>query len=254
MGIPKLSTFVDHTFTKWQHRAITANEKLVIDGNSICYQLYDCDWTRGGSYRKFYDTVTTFFQALLASKIEPIVIIDGINEEKKIETTRSRRESSIKMIKEWQKNGRVHPYLLPLLAKEVFLDALQDLEIELCVVDGEADREIAAVANFYRCPILAEDSDFFMFNIVGGYIPFARFKLLGSTGRPEADVFHTEDFASQFGLHNKDLRFLIPAILGNDFLKRVNFRELKSPTAIVRYVSQFLTMENFITALCNEDS
>ena len=89
MGIPKLSSFVDQTFSKWQHRAITAYEKLVIDGNNICYH-----WTRGGSYHKFYDTVTTFFQALLASKIEPIVITDGIYEEKKIETTRSRRENS----------------------------------------------------------------------------------------------------------------------------------------------------------------
>ena len=99
--------------------------------------------------------------------------------------------------------------------------------------------------------ILAEDSDFYMymFNIVGSYIPFARFKLPSSTGRPEADVFHTEDFANQFGLHEKDLRFLIPAILGNDFLKRVNFRELKCPNAIVRYVSQFPTMENF-TIIC----
>ena len=256
MGIPKLSTFVDQRFTEWQHRVLAANEKLVIDGINICYQLYgeNHDWTRGGSYREFYDTVTAFFQALLASKIEPIVIVDGINEEKKNETTRSRREKSFKMMKDWQKNGRVHPNVLPLLAKEVFVDALQDLEIELCVVDGEADPEIVAVANSYECPVLAQDSDFYMFNIVGGYIPFSRFKLSRSTGRPEADVFHMQDFANQFGLRDKDLRFLIPAILGNDFLKRVNFRGLNAPNTIVQYVRQFPTMDNFIAALSKEDS
>ena len=154
-----------------------------------------------------------------------------------------------KKIKDWQKNGRAHPKLLPLLSKEVFLDALQDLEFELCVVDGEADPEIVAVANFYHFSRGLSDFYMYMFNIVGSYIPFARFKLPSSTGRPEADVFHTEDFANQFGLREKDLRFLIPAILGNDFLKRVNFRELKCPNAIVRYVSQFPTMENF-TIIC----
>ena len=204
----------------------------------------------------FYDTVTEFFQALLDSNIEPIVIMDGIDyDKKKIETTRSRREGSINMIKTWQKFGRINPHVLPLLAKKVFLDALQDLDVKLCVVDGEADPEIVAVANHYKCPVLAEDSDFYMFSIVGGYIPFSRFTLPTATAhQPEADVFHTAAFAEQYGLPSEDLRFLIPAILGNDFMKPVKHLKLGSSNAIVRHACQFLSLENFTTSLCKPDS
>ena len=69
----------------------------------------------------------------------------------------------------------------------------------LYVADGEADAVLVEVANFFHCPILLYDSDFFMFNVNDGYIPFDRFQW---TARPITDeAFFGRAFMEQYGLN-----------------------------------------------------
>ena len=115
--------------------------------------------------------------------------------------------------------------------------------IPFYVVDGEADEEIVAVANYYRCPVLAEDSDFYIFNIEGGYIPLQYFL---DSQMSKARVCYAPNFAEQFAFQDPALRFLIPAILGNDILKKVPYPGFDKLTTLVKSISRYPTLKEFL--------
>jgi len=127
----------------------------------------------------------------------------------------------------------------------VFIDALRSGDLPFYIADGEADAEIVALANFYGCPVLADDSDFYIFNIKGGYIPLQQFfeTLEDIT---EVRVYDTISMAQQFNLQDRDLRLLIPAILGNDFMKQVPYPHLQNPEAIIQTISRCLSVTQFL--------
>ena len=78
--------------------------------------------------------------------------------------------------------------------------------------DGEADPDIVSLANHLRCPVLSNDSDYYIFNLEGGYIPLNK---NNHGGRMR--VFYYKEFDRQFGFMDHDLRLLLPVFLGNDF-------------------------------------
>ena len=182
----------------------------MIDGN---------EWVLGGDYPGIYKTVRTFFDKLQKLSIEFVVILDGINKEEKTANVRKKQERRFEQIQQYQSDrsaDSAKSKVLPLLARLVFIDALQDVGVPFHIVDGEADTGIVAVANFYGCPVLTDDCGFYIFNVKGGYIPLRHFpKAL----KDETDVrvYNTTTMAEQFKLQDQDLRLLVPAILGNDF-------------------------------------
>ena len=56
------------------------------------------------------------------------------------------------------------PDVLPSLANDVYIQALIELNIKYVVVDGEVNVALVKVANFCNCPVLSDDSDFYLFN------------------------------------------------------------------------------------------
>ena len=205
MGIPDLTSFVEDK-RAWQCVLISSIKRLVIDGSNLCHKLYyqnGLEWTLGGDYPGFYKTVRTFFAKLQGLGIDFDVILDGIDyNNEKTGTVRQRREETYKQIRQHQRGRTVSKQfegVLPLLAKLVFMDALQDANVPFHVVDGEADPEIVAVANFHGCPVLAGDSDFYIFNIKGGYIKLQHFfealKKIEIEGIAEIEVYNVTSFA-----------------------------------------------------------
>ena len=79
-----------------------------------------------------------------------------------------RRQQKIQI--ELHKNESVKDKVFPSLGAEVYVNVLEELKIEYIVVDHEADDSIVGIANFYKCPVLSSDSDFYLFNIKGGYV------------------------------------------------------------------------------------
>lgn len=102
--------------------------------------------------------------------------------------------------------------ILPVFAMEV----LQCPIMELCVCDGEADAKVVKIASKYACPVLSVDSDFYLFNIIGGYIPSICFHWKSCP--IIAKVYHLKGFLKQFKYHDVSLCYMIPAIIENDFL------------------------------------
>ena len=222
MGIRKVTGFVKHNY-EWKYTIVRG--KVVIDGYSLCYHLYseNHEWEMGGEYHEFYKTVTKYFRQLQQMGIVPYVVIDGIDHDNsKYSTVVERCEQKIERIANMKFEGTstVAEAVLPLLAKTVFVDAVRDFELDFFIADGEADQDVVSLANHLRCPVLGRDSDFFIFNVDGGYIPISDPVDGGRAVDLSQKVrfFSYQDFDAQFSL-SSDFRLFLPFFLGNDFLE-----------------------------------
>ena len=71
------------------------------------------------------------------------------------------------------------------------------------------------MANAWNCPILSSDSDFFIFDIKGGFIPLSSFDWKSS--RLSANIFHRRKLASHLGIR-AELLPLFASLVGNDYV------------------------------------
>ena len=78
---------------------------------------------------------------------------------------------------------------------------------------SEADRDIASLAKDWECPVLSDDSDFFIFDVKGGFIPLSSFDV----GRLTARIFYRSDVASNLGIR-EELLPLFASLVSNDYV------------------------------------
>lgn len=85
--------------------------------------------------------------------------------EKKFSTIRQRLQHKIKEADSLSqgRNGCV----LPILTRRVFIQVLIQRGIPLVQCLFEADNEIACLAHQWNCPVLSNDSDFYIFDLPG---------------------------------------------------------------------------------------
>ncbi len=176
MGIREFSTFINQSFRHW--KAVSYQQKVIIDGNSICYTLCkNLPWALGGEYDQFASKVEEFFKTY--HFCDPIVVLDGVRcDGSKDETMRERREAGMIKMSEIQKSDSIVTSslgpgnILPTLTLITFIATLDRLKIEYYITDGESDKDIAALADEHECPVLSNDSDF---NLEHGFIHFDRY-------------------------------------------------------------------------------
>lgn len=85
--------------------------------------------------------------------------------DKKFPTLRQRLQSKIKDADSIShgRNGSV----LPILTRDVFIQVLIQSGVPLVQCPAEADWEIACLAHQWNCPVLTNDSDFYIFDLPG---------------------------------------------------------------------------------------
>ena len=238
MGIRYLTTLIEkhYPFKTW--RTIRLRGKLVLDGLSVSRTIASrkFDWIYGGQYWELRDYFIEFFKGLRYSGIDPIVIFDGVdyNQEKR-EARLSRMKQKIGNVFNtfYMTTDRSTDSVVPLFIDIVFCETLKELGVEFIFADGDADRDTARIANHYNCPVVANDSDYFIFNLKAGYIPL---DCLNWDKQPvEAKLYERDQFAYKFYFnHNPDLIYLIPAIMGNDFIKQVYSPSLKRDIEVTK--------------------
>ena len=108
---------------------------------------------------------------------------------------------------------------------------LDDVGVNCFVADGEADQSIVSLANFLQCPVLGNDSDFFIFDIKGGYIPITDSNGSLVTLHKPVRYFQASDFDGQFSL-SPEQRMYLPLILGCDISNGYPFRRLGIDSSI----------------------
>ena len=139
MGIPGLKSYVNPKSHLWEP-IILRDTKLVIDGSCLCYHLYKShgfDFRCGGQYSEFHHAVDSFFTALSSKRVECFVIFDGVDDpsDKKLETLQRRAIQNIQRANALAKSADDGQFLLPLLTKVAFLQALRDGGIQFAVCD-----------------------------------------------------------------------------------------------------------------------
>ncbi|XP_051526421.1 protein asteroid homolog 1-like [Myxocyprinus asiaticus] len=224
MGVRGLTSYVEGNhqfFTDMRFRDC----RLVIDGCSLYFRLYfnsGLDQARGGDYDKFAVLVQQFFAALSECNVKPFVVLDGGMDQtdKKFKTLQERTQSKIR---EAHALSRGSPgSVLPLLTREVFLQVLSELGVPLVQCISEADFEIASLAKHWGCPVLTNDSDFYIFDLHGGYLPYSFFQWNNVSGKATeryipAQLFTVNRFCSHFNHMNKQLLPLFAVVTGNDY-------------------------------------
>jgi hypothetical protein len=266
MGIQGLTTYMERYYSKW--RDVELKGHLVLDGYSICYSLYsrfNLDNIHGGQYWLFRMHVKEFFRILQRNSITSLVVFDGIDYkmEKEHEMLRRKRER-VRLVRKCllEDKPRLQArIILPLFCVEVFKETLRELKIEFFFVDGEGDWDTVAMANHHRCPVVAYDSDYFMYNIDGGYIPIDN--LYWNNSPITARLYLRADFVTKFT--NFELAYALPAMIGNDFLRKElvthaikddiyqNFPRRKFVCQLICYLADFASPEDFFAHLFTLD-
>ncbi|XP_072023210.1 single-strand DNA endonuclease ASTE1-like [Amphiura filiformis] len=234
MGVKGLTSFIEQ-----QHSLLLEYQlhdaRVIIDGYGCMFYLYSAHLDHGhhgGEYDAYEDKCRLFFTNLHKCNITPYVVFDGAYDldDKKLSTLRSRCEDRIKFAGNIA-DGR-SGYLLPVLCEHVLKKVMNDLSVPSVVCDFEADHEIAALANAWNCPVLGRDSDFFVMDITGGYLPLemldwnhvrkksAKSKADDRTAIFTAAKYTLTKFCKRFNV-KKELIPLLATITGNDYVDPV---------------------------------
>ncbi|KAM3858446.1 single-strand DNA endonuclease ASTE1 [Diretmus argenteus] len=224
MGVPGLTSYVEGNRQFFQDVKFR-DSRLVVDGCSLYFRLYftnGLDQQHGGDYDAFSFLVSQFLSALAACSIQAYVVLDGGMDpsDKKFSTLRQRLQSRIKDADKLSHghNGSI----LPLLTHEVFIQVLTQSRVPVVQCPAEADWEIACLAHQWKCPVLTNDSDFYIFDLPGGYLPLNFFHWTNLNGKAphhyiSARRYTTNGLCRRFGGMNRELLPLCAALTGNDY-------------------------------------
>uniref|UniRef100_A0A2M4BE15 Uncharacterized protein n=1 Tax=Anopheles marajoara TaxID=58244 RepID=A0A2M4BE15_9DIPT len=172
MGVRGLTTFIETNAEAYLKPFELHDTPLVIDGDSLCAQLFSRSNQKttpfGGHYDAYFRLVVDFFDMLRACRIVPYVLLDGGYESRKIVTVRERMKQKVHGIAHLTLESTRHT--MPLMLREVFVDAVRAAGVSLMRCAFEADDEVAILARKLDCPVMSYDSDFYIHNV--RYIPF----------------------------------------------------------------------------------
>ena len=276
MGITGLTTLIKKHYPPetWRTYTFRRGSRVILDGKNICYpKKLRYNWVHGGQYGELRDYFNRFFDCLRENGIKPIVVIDGVDYTgKKSKTKLSRQKKRILNIRNGLLENKQSDGVRPLFLIIVFCEIVKENGVKLICVDGDADQDIALLANHYNCPVVADDSDYFIFPLKAGYIPIDELRWYNSP--VTAKIYKRERFAYKFYFDSDPkMIYLIPAIMGNDFIKRRYFPRLKGniertvqkdiekgtkiasednekvkeTLELLYYISSFSTVEKFIS-------
>ena len=247
MGVKGLTTFAEGKKFRWNAKELPRGSKLVIDGNNMACELYrTChgkEWCHGGSYHEFYTTVKAFFSDLQQRGIEVFVLFDGIDcDDTQFDAMCQQRKEKSREIQSCQRRRQYGSHVVPLFTETVGVDVLRDLKIDFCFANGVADPTIVALANSLECPVLAADSDYFLYGLEHGFLEY---KLSVAEGKLKCrpPLYCVSVLADRCALRDPDLRFLIPAILGSKKLDPFRYDNLTTVEDVMNFAARLESVQ-----------
>lgn len=224
MGVKGFLSVIDNNLSTICGPIANIQGRLVIDGVSLLHCLYQehhLDWANGGYYAKLREIVLEFFGNLQSAGVRPIVVMDGAGIEGYVEDVVYRRNRTIGDISEnirkaHASEGREETrHFLPILSRDTFVHAVKEVSgVSLICADGKANTTVVRLANHYGCPVLANDTNYCVFDVRHGII-FHKYLTLGH-GVCKAYVFNRNRFFQvQLKLSDLSLVFAMVAILGD---------------------------------------
>ena len=150
-----------------------------------------------------------------------IVVFDGARiDDRKLATTLERSKKRI----DFSTKVSVNINLSPLLLRQTFINVLNEMNIPYVSAIGEGDDECVSLANHLDCYLISRDSDYYVYNLKKGYIPFDYVDVNPMKDEAgdfylSAQLFQNENLFLKFpGLTHSTLA-LACCLCGNDYLK-----------------------------------
>jgi len=242
MGVRGLTAFLDKCPFAWEKLALkpqTPEEieaaggksriiKLAVDGYALLYHLYfagNFNCVCGGQYAQFAEHVRLYVITLQKCGFSLFVVMDGAINPAKEATMISRENDLIKTVRQLTYSDKyMGKKVLPILAKQAFLDVLTDLNVKVAHADTESDVIVAALARANGCCAVSKDSDFFVFELPFGYIPIDMLEAT-RTGAVTATRFSRGKFCASLKVKEAFLPLLASAV-GNDYVPSYLIRPL----------------------------
>ena len=256
MGIRGLTTFVD-THPELLTDFRLHDTKIIVDGNNLYHFLYyyfqvPCEY--GGDYNQFAKSCETFFAALHSCGVVPYVVFDGAyaSDGNKFQTSLARARERVHMTNIVAHGRRAK--ILPILTHSCFIHVLRRLGVEYVTCDYEADRQIAALAQHWNCPVLTNDSDFFVYDIPAGVVLLdylnLRSKLHHGHSKQHSDlvyrylesqIFYCQKFMKYLRVDHHFHVVLFATLLGNDIVDGRKFDSFFSHVKLPKSHSRLKT-------------
>ncbi|ESO01243.1 hypothetical protein HELRODRAFT_132438, partial [Helobdella robusta] len=232
MGVPGFTTYLDsntHIFLDFRLKST----KIIVDGNNLLhflYNLYQIPYHYGGDYTIFADTCRQFFLSLTKCLVLPYVVFDGAYDldGKKFNSSRLRAAKKVTASLNNTKDGCA--FVVPLLTQEIFKEILDELLIKHVTCNYEADDQIASLAAEWKCPVLTNDSDFFIFDLPGGVILLDYLNMAIKTDEDGAfymdvQMYSAEKLKKVMGIHDHSLIHLFATVMGNEYIPGSTFEQ-----------------------------
>ena len=115
------------------------------------------------------------------------------------------------------------------------------------------------MAQSLNCPVLGDDSDFFIFDVKAGYIPLSFFDW--TAGQLRASIFYRSKLASHFGIR-AELIPLLASLAGNDYVSpdalaafNLALIRIQTTNRFSRREARFASIANMLSELpdsCNQ--
>lgn len=266
MGIHGLTSFIDNNPHLLKDRQLH-DCRVVIDGNNFYHFLYyycNVRFQFGGDYDIFQRKISMIFSMFRSCNVEVFVVLDGAYtvDGKKFKTTISRARDRVfaaKRIVHGQRGS-----LIPCLARQTFTQTLDKLGIQHVTCDFEADNQLVTLANQWNCPVISNDSDFYIFDLSGGFIPldyidFRPRRLPQSSGGAgdsaaflPVQYYHVDEFIKCFQSLNRAVLPLFATMLGNDYVNArafESFYQKKTPKCAARRYSASKKHQKIVSVL-----
>lgn len=229
MGIRGLTTFI-HNSTEYLENYQLKDSTVILDGFSLTNFLYEAhesklsDENKTSAFGGDYDTVAKvyvdFINWLIKCNVVPVFVFDGAREERKIETIKKRTKSKIALYGRPIKTSACTPYFI----SDIIFDILNDMDIPFVKCHFEADPEIFVLAKLLKCPIISNDSDFYLTTVP--YIPFKTINLDFESRTVSCKRYKVEKLLNHFGGLKLEFLPLVTVLLGDDFIKPDTFFRL----------------------------
>eukprot|EP00088_Acartia_fossae_P031028 TRINITY_DN31990_c0_g1_i4.p1 TRINITY_DN31990_c0_g1~~TRINITY_DN31990_c0_g1_i4.p1 ORF type:complete len:661 (+),score=110.72 TRINITY_DN31990_c0_g1_i4:67-2049(+) len=259
MGIRGLSTYFSDHGSHFENVEISDTE-VIVDGNNLYFLLTaSCKGLNnafGGDYYKLYKCFVEYFTTMKNCGISPYLVFDGGHEEIKMKTARKRRLESIRKAVTLGPSSQHKAPGLNSMGKLLFLDVLEELNIKVFQTEFEADREIAWLAMQKNCPVMSNDSDFFIFSV--DYIKLDSIDIEGSKscGKLICSQFNRQKFIQRHNLHSVELLHLMASLIGNDYISMSDletiFTSIKLPPPRKNWTERHRRIQSIINWLSKE--
>ncbi|CAH8607768.1 unnamed protein product [Heterobilharzia americana] len=175
MGVRGLTTYLQSNpgnFVEYELH----NTTVIIDAHNFLNFLYFKSgiYTQfNGEYLAFTGVISRFIGSFRRCGVNPIFVFDGCHEPFKLSTqvkrNHQRMQTCRNLLKQINTRNNLCPtdislcvQLLPPLATITLVQALEALKVDYITSDGESDQDVISLGMYLHCPVISNDSDFYI--------------------------------------------------------------------------------------------